>query len=714
MACYPVIMCGGLGVRLWPASRPARPKQFIPLIGERSLFQETALRVAGIAGARELVIVAGAAHADIIRAQLADIGVNATILLEPEARDSGAAIAAASAWIVARDAEGVALIVASDHHVPDAAAFRTAAATAVEASQAGYIVTMGVTPSGPNTAYGYIAPGDAVGGARKVAAFVEKPDAATAETYIAKGYLWNSGNFVARASVLLDELDRHAPEIAAAARRAVAEANENDGVVLLTGAFRSAPKISIDYAVMEKTEHAAVLPVSFAWTDLGAWDAVWSAREKDGRGNAERGEVTLQDAENVLVSAAPGVRVVAIGVSDVAIVAEAGQVLVCDLASSQSVKTVVDALKAKGEDVAPAPFEDLAGAARWFDRWLRLSALPFWCSVGLDHARGGFHEAVSLDGAPLDLPRRMRVQARQAYVYAQAGQMNWPGPWRQAAQHGLDYLEAAYKRPDGLYRTLVAADGATIDETAMLYDQAFVLLALAALKQAGASGPWGAHAETLRGAIERHRHADGGFRESPPHPFQANAHMHLFEAAQAWSEAAGGPAWGALADEIAQLALTCFVDAEGGFVREFFDASWARATGDEGRHLEPGHQFEWAWLFARAGHEAAARKLFAAGVRGIDPRRNAAVDAVWDDFSTKAPTARLWVQTEYLKAALILGQEQHALAAAKTFWRYLQTPAPGLWYDTLKPDNTFVDEPASASSFYHIITAIRALGAIYN
>jgi len=714
MACYPVIMCGGSGVRLWPASRTTRPKQFIPLLGERSLFQETALRVAGVAGASDLLIVAGEAHADAIREQLADIGVGATILLEPQARDSAAAIAAACAWIVARDAEGVAVIVASDHHVPDAAAFRAATVTAVEAAHAGYIVTMGVAPAGPNTAYGYIAPGDAAGGVRKVGAFVEKPNAATAASYVDKGYLWNSGNFVARAATLLDELDRYAPDIAAAVRRALVESKQDHGVVRLGDAFCAAPKLSIDYAVMEKTDRAAVLPVTFAWTDLGAWDAVWSAREKDGQGNASSGAVTLQDARNVLVSAAPGVQVVAIGVRDVAIVAEAGQVLVCDLASSQSVKTVVDALKAKGEETPSAPFADLSGAARWFDSWLRMSALPFWCSVGLDHERGGFHEAVSLDGAPLDWPRRMRVQARQAYVYAHAGQMAWPGPWRQAAQHGLDYLDAAYKRSDGLYRTLVAPDGAPLNDVAMLYDQAFVLLALAALKQAGADGPWQAQAEVLRGAIERHRNAEGGFRESPPHPFQANAHMHLFEAALAWSEAGGAAPWDALATEIGQLALTRFIDAEGGFVREFFDASWSPAAGDEGRHLEPGHQLEWAWLLARAGHQAAARKLFAAGVRGIDSRRNAAVDAVWDDFLVKAPTARLWVQTEYLKAALILGEEHHALAAAKTLWRYLQTPSPGLWHDVLTPGNTFTPAPASASSFYHIITAIRALGALYN
>lgn len=696
-------------MRLWPASRAARPKQFIPLIGKRSLFQETALRVASIEGAADLVIVAGVAHAAALKEQLAEIKVSATILLEPEPRDSAAAIAAACAWIEARDKDGVAIVVASDHHVPDAEAFRTAAAIAADAAEQGVIVTMGVAPSGPNTAYGYIDPGAAQGSVRKVSAFVEKPNAATAQDYVAKGYLWNSGNFVARASTMLAELDRHASDVAAAARAGVAQASAQDGAHILGDAFRRAPKISIDYAVMEKTERAAVIPVSFAWSDLGAWDSVWSASAKDADGNVANGAVSHHASSGNLIHAAPGVHVATVGVSNLAIVAEGGHVLIADLAQSQSVKTLVDGLKARGAEAQVAPFNDIAGAKAWFGRWLRMSALPLWASLGADHVRGGYHEALSADGAGVDLPRRMRVQARQAYTYAQAGLMKWRGPWRQAAHHALDYLAAAYLRSDGLYRTLVAPDGDKLNNEALIYDQAFALLALASLYAIDREDVHRRRAEEILAALQSSRHAAAGFRENSAHPFQANAHMHLFEAALAWGEAGGGEIWDKLAAELLELARTRFYDRDGGFIREFYAADWSPAPGDDGRRVEPGHQFEWAWLLARVGEDVIARQLFASGIRGLDPRRGAAIDAVNDAFEPISQTARLWAQTEYLKAAVVLDDQDHALAAAKVLARYLSGPAPGLWYDQLYADNSFVAEPVTASSFYHVITAIRVL-----
>ncbi len=696
-------------MRLWPASRAARPKQFIPLIGERSLFQETALRVASIEGAADLVIVAGVAHAAALKEQLAAINVSATILLEPEPRDSAAAIAAACAWIETRDKDGVAIVVASDHHVPDAGSFRAAAAMAADAAEEGVIVTMGVAPTSSNTAYGYIDPGAAQGGVRKISAFVEKPNAATAQNYVAKGYLWNSGNFVARASVMLAELDRHAPEVAAAARAGVVQATEQSGARILGDAFRAAPKISIDYAVMENTDRAAVIPVSFAWSDLGAWDSVWSASDKDADGNVASGAVSQHASSGNLIHAAPGVHVATVGVSNLAIVAEGGHVLIADLAQSQSVKTLVDGLKARGAEADVPPFNDIAGAKAWFSRWLRMSALPLWASLGADHVRGGYHEALSADGAGVDLPRRMRVQARQAYTYAQAGLMSWPGPWRHAAQHALDYLDAAYLRADGLYRTLVAPDGETLKDDALIYDQAFALLALASLYEIDRNEAHRRKAEAIIGALQSYRHAAAGFRENSSHPFQANAHMHLFEAALAWREAGGGEVWEELAAELLELARTRFYDRDGGFIREFYAADWSPAPGEDGRRVEPGHQFEWAWLLARVGETGIARQLFASGVRGLDPRRGAAIEAVDDAFKPVSQSARLWAQTEYLKAALILGEHEHALAAAKILARYLSGPAPGLWYDQLRADNSFVAEPVTASSFYHIVTAIRVL-----
>jgi len=715
-------MCGGSGTRLWPASRPAHPKQFLPLVGVRSMFQDTVLRVAGLPGAAEVVVVAGLAHGALIEAQLSEIGTTAAVLLEPEARDSAAAMAAACAWIDARDPEGVAVVVSADHHIPDDDAFRAAVLSAVEGARQGRIVTLGVRPDAPSAAYGYISPGAPAGPVWSVDAFVEKPDAETARGYITSGYLWNSGNFVTPAGLLLAELDTFEPAISSAARRAVASAQGGAGGTQVLGqAFVTAPKISIDYAVMEKTQAAAVLPVDFAWSDLGAWDAVWAASPRDEAGNAIRGEALALSAQDCLVRAPAGTQVALIGVKDLAVVVDKGQVLVCDLSASQQVKTAVDRLKAQGRETlpAPAPFDTVEGAQLWFDRWLRTSALPLWWTLGADHVRGGFHEALTPEGVPVEAPRRSRVQTRQTFVYATAGLMGWLGPWRQAAWHGMTYFLDRYRRPDGLFRALVSSAGEPLDETAALYDQAFALLAMATLNEADPGHvDLAAEGRRLLEALQALRHPAGGFREEGTHPFQANAHMHLLEAAMAWAEHGGGPEWQALATEIIELALTRFIDTERGFLREFFNADWAPAPGEDGRLIEPGHQFEWAWLLARWSQMTgepralpAARRLHAAGLKGVESARGVAINALNDDFTVRDLAARLWPQTEWLKAAVTV-DGQNSLQPASALARYLND-ASGCWRDVLRIDNIFQEQAAPASSLYHLILAIRVFSHKY-
>ena len=302
MAIYPVIMCGGSGTRLWPASRPNRPKQFIPLIGDLSTFQNTMLRLAEIKDARRPLVVAGAAHADWIRRNLTALGLDADILLEPEPRDSAAAVAVATAWVAARDPQGVLAIVAADHHVPDMAGFARAVEKAAEAAAEGWIVTLGVTPDQPSTAYGYIAAADAVSGTvLRVSRFVEKPDAAKARDFVEAGYLWNSGNFIAGAQTLAKAFADYAPAVGEAAALGVAQARLTPGGWRLGDAFLRAPKISFDYAVMEKTDRTAVIPVNFAWSDLGAWESIWAAAEQDANGNVVEGDAQMIGARGSLV-----------------------------------------------------------------------------------------------------------------------------------------------------------------------------------------------------------------------------------------------------------------------------------------------------------------------------------------------------------------------------------------------------------------------------
>ena len=706
MAIYPVVLCGGAGTRLWPASRPERPKQFLDLVSESSLFQETVRRVAPLAAdGGSVLVVAGRDHAASIAEQLD--GASAVLLVEPAGRDSAPAMAAAAEWIARRDPAGVALFVASDHHIPDAEGFRSAAREGAAAAAGGRIVTFGVRPTDPSSAYGYIQPEGP--GLSPVKRFVEKPDRARAETYVADGYLWNSGNFAVRADVLLGELDALAPEVSHAVRAALPGSGE--GVVELGEAFLEAPRISIDYAVMEKSRRVSVLPVGFGWSDLGAWDAVAAT------GGASRGLWIGGDGDGAnLVRAAEGMVIATAGVSDLAIIAEPDAVLVCHLSRSQEVKGLVERLR----ELSPAHLHggtagaaSFADRARDFDRWMRLEALPLWATLGVD-ADGGFREAIGRDGTPAAAFRRARVQARQAWVYAVAGEAGWDGPWRRLVQEGLDRFEATNRRPDGLYRTRVSATGEALDDTASLYDQAFALLAFAAAAGAGLEpARMAGRAHALREALARLALPNGGWREDAGHPHQANAHMHLFEACLAWEAVEPDGPWAAMSDAIAGLARRHFIDAEGGFLREFFDADWRPAAGEAGSLVEPGHQFEWAWLLTRWGRTRddawaaeAAGRLYEAGLRGIDAARGVAVDELDDRLAVRSARARLWPQTERLKAALILGDRippAHAGEALKGLQVYLERG--GLWRDKQEPDGGFVDEPAPASSLYHIAAA---------
>ena len=364
-----------------------------------------------------------------------------------------------------------------------------------------------------------------------------------------------------------------------------------------------------------------------------------------------------------------------------------------------------------------APFDNIPGAARWFEAWLTEAALPLWADAGVDAAHGLFHEALTAEGEPVELPRRARAQARQVFVFATAAAEGLGERWKGVAQHGYRRFRQLFRRSDGLFIKRVSGAGSPIDEGTDVYDQAFALLAMAALHALDPAGGYARDAAKTLGGLQARRAAAGGFEESPPNPFQANCHMHLFESALAWEEAGGGPEWAGLADEIAGLALTKFIDPASGALREFFDADWAAVTG-EGGLIEPGHQFEWAWLLERWGRArrdegavAAARGLYAIGLKGVDPVREVAVNALCDDFTVRDAWARLWPQTEHLKAALVLGSEAEALRAARGLAKYLGTPARGAWRDKVKPNGFLIDEPAPATSFYHLMVAILELRA---
>jgi mannose-1-phosphate guanylyltransferase/mannose-6-phosphate isomerase len=345
--------------------------------------------------------------------------------------------------------------------------------------------------------------------------------------------------------------------------------------------------------------------------------------------------------------------------------------------------------------------------------WLRDVVFPLWAEKGVDRVGGGFYEQLDANAEPLPVDRRFRVASRQTYAFIVAGQLGWDGPWRETAAAGFRALLSRYRRPDGLFRRTVHDDGTISDDTTLFYDQATVLFLLANARaefedEFGVTGI----AREIIAELERTRRTGaGGFIETDAHPWQSNAHMHFLEAMIAWRAIDDDPKWARLADETGSLALDRFINPRTGLLHEFFSEGWAPAPGIDGHHVEPGHQFEWAFLLNAWGGsraQAAVQKLFANGVKQIDTARNLAPFACLDDGNVREPVARFWAQAEWLRTALVFGdaaQEKLAMAAVD---RYLDRPKPGLWLDRIDASNQPVEEPVTASTLYHIIGAALA------
>jgi len=342
----PVILAGGVGSRLWPVSRTYYPKQFQKLLGDKSFLQNTLTRAASVSSAAP-ILVCNEEHRFLVAEQCREVGLAwDQLILEPEGRNSAPAIALAAWHAVAHDPDAIMLVLPSDHLVSDEAAFGEAVACAVEGASAGGLVTFGVTPSRAETGYGYVQVADPGAGLQCVLSFVEKPDQATAERYLSAGtYLWNSGMFVLGAQTYLDELAAHSPEMAEATQAAMNNAQTDMDFLRPGDAFLDSPSDSIDYAVMENTDHAQVVPVDFGWNDIGSWAAIWDESQRDGDGNHFEGDVVSLDTTNSYVRA--GARLVGtIGVDNLVVVETADAVLVADRDNVQDVKVIVQKLAA--------------------------------------------------------------------------------------------------------------------------------------------------------------------------------------------------------------------------------------------------------------------------------------------------------------------------------------------------------------------------------
>ncbi len=348
-------MCGGAGTRLWPASREGRPKQFLPLFGPHSTFQDTIRRVSDPALFGRSIVVTNNQYRFLVAEQLAAIGVEADIMLEPMRRDSGPAIAAGAAFAVKRGGDPVIVALAADHVVTDPAAFAEVCGLAADAAAADHIVTFGARPTRPATEYGYIRAGAAIGpDIFAIEKFVEKPDAKTAEHYVKEGYLWNSGNFMFRAGLLLDEYRSFEPDSVAAVAASVDGAGTDLGFVTLDAkAFARATAKSIDYAVMERTKRAAVMPVAYGWSDVGSWQAVWELSDRDALGNSAQGSVVFVDSRGSYVASDKQL-VALFGVDNLVVVTTDDAVLVAKREDGDGLRRLVAKLK----EVAPAVTEE--------------------------------------------------------------------------------------------------------------------------------------------------------------------------------------------------------------------------------------------------------------------------------------------------------------------------------------------------------------------
>jgi mannose-1-phosphate guanylyltransferase / mannose-6-phosphate isomerase len=351
----PVIMCGGAGTRLWPVSRESMPKQFVPLIGQGSTFQQVMARISDPQLFARPIVITNAEFRFVVAEQLRDCGITADIVLEPMRRDSGPAVAVSAALALERDADALVLVLAADHVIRKLDEFRDACRCAARTAAQGRIVTFGIHPTYAATNYGYIRPGKQLNGAfvHEVEAFVEKPDAETAAKYVADHYFWNSGNFLFHAATMWEEIEHFEPLMAQAAKASVAgSARDLDFLRLAVEPFARAPKKSIDYAVMERTKRAVVVPADLGWSDIGSWSTVWDILDHDAGGNATDGPVVLSDTRNSLVRSEESMLTAVVGLDDVIVISTADAVLVTTRTKAEQVKGLVERLKAQNHRAA--------------------------------------------------------------------------------------------------------------------------------------------------------------------------------------------------------------------------------------------------------------------------------------------------------------------------------------------------------------------------
>lgn len=680
----------------------------------------TASRVFGKTGDLQFArtaIIGSKTHEALLRSILPE----AALILEPFRRNSAPAVAAAS---LASEKNDLVLILPADHHIADVPAFHAAIGQGVGAARAGRIVTFGITPDHPATGYGYIESDPGQGVLRPVLRFVEKPDRATAQAWLATGrYLWNAGIFLFRAETMLDALARHVPDILASVHSALRKTGPlaaGEVRTLDRVAFAACPCESIDYAVMERDTRISVTPVDMGWSDLGDYAALRALSAVSGEAVASRGPVVAHKATGFARSEGP---VIALhDVQDVAVVATRDAVLVTRLDAAAGIKPAVEAVARLG----PAAQIPEAQRAR-MAHWLFAEVLPLWLETAWDVRQGGFVECLTQEGRPQpDLPRRMRIVPRQIFAFCEAVRLRTPDAdaARALALAGLEYLDGPARSRRGGWVHRLNPDGSALDERRGFYDHAFVVLAGASAYSAlGEAAGLSIAREALRFINDQLRAPDGrGWFD--PHMDSmdrlANPHMHLLEACLALYAASGDSDALAMADEIVTLFESAMFSMRTGALVERLDENWRPRT-ETGAHAgmirtEPGHCYEWAYLLA-AYDGIRGRDLLSwrrRMIRFADSNgRNAegfAVNAIAEDGRIMDGGRRLWPQLEMLRARMHHPETAASGEAARLLQAledsYLCGACRGGWMDAYDVQGRPVAQAVPASMLYHIMTAI--------
>lgn len=735
------VMSGGVGSRLWPLSREDNPKQFHALSGADSMLVKTVKRLgARKAGTVSVNLIAAERHAERVVVDLDGIDLKGGRgIFEPQGRNTAAAVAVA-AHVALSDGDRLALVVPSDHEITTTAEFWATIELGVPAALSNRIVVFGITPTHPDTGYGYIESGPELAGQldRKVQRFVEKPDRAKAETYLSAGnYFWNAGIFLFRGSAMRDAFLKHAPDIWNSVTHAMEKAeSDTNGLFLpqdIYGAIRSE---SVDVAIMEKLNDIAVVPARFRWSDLGSWQSLLDVSQADADGNVIIGDVVAFDCKNSYLRS-EGRLLSAIGLRDMAVVATQDATFVAPVSKSQNVKQIVERLEKTGRlETRVTPVHDRmpeTGAhAKRIRHWLFEETLPLWSTAGIDRENGGFYEALTFGGEPVLRPKRMRTMGRQIYAFGVAHEMGWTGPSMELIDHGIRFIEKHGRSANGGWVRTLNVDGSVADAVEDTYDHACILLALAYAHKAGHARALGLGKETFA-FLDRHLAVDNGqsFHETTVSllPRRSNPHMHLLEAFLAWHRVTGEASYLDRATKIVDLFARHFFDAENWALLEFFDAEWRPVTGEKGDWTEPGHHFEWASLLVAYGAASGrsefngyARKLYSSAVaNGLNRATGLAYDAVSKTGIPLVRTSRSWPQTEALKAAMALDRtggpdmKPEIEARAARLFRWHIEPAPeGLWIDMIDEKGRAKSADVPASIFYHLVFALTEYLAIGN